>query len=160
MVGAMNRRERALATAELQQGLADFWHDVDVNWGKNASRFYSEEGVYESGKLKLEGREAIQRFYDWREERGERVAVHAFTNFRAEFDDKGGAVANWYMLLYAADGAAPQPSAPASRISRATEHYRWDEKEARWLCTYRKLENLFKGDAQLNVPTDLAAPKG
>lgn len=155
----MNRRERALATAELEQGLADFWHDVDTAWGRNAWQFYSEDAVYESGKLRLEGREAIQRFYSWREDRGERVAVHAVTNFRAEFDGEGGAVATWYMLLYAADGAAPQPSVAASRISRATEHYRYDEAERRWLCTHRRLDNLFKGDAQLNVPNLNAPPK-
>src|SRR5688500_13037015 len=106
----MDRRERLLATAELEQGLADFWHDVDVAWGEKASQFYSEDGVYESGRLRLEGREAIQRFYSWREDRGARVAVHAVANFRAEFDDNGGAIATWYMLLYAADGEAPQLS--------------------------------------------------
>ena len=148
----MNRKDRALATAELEQGLADFWHDVDTAWGRNASQFYSEDAVYESGKLRLEGREAIQRFYSWREDRGARTAVHAVANFRAEFDDEGGAIANWYMLLYAADGKPPQPSAAPSRISRATEHYRWDAAQQRWLCTHRKLENLFKGEAQLKVP--------
>lgn len=154
----MNRSERALATAELQQGLADFWHDVDTDWGRRASEFYSADGVYESGRLRLEGREAIQRFYSWREDRGARTAVHAFTNFRAEFDDAGGATATWYMLLYAADGAPPRPSEAPSRISRATERYRWDEAGQRWLCTHRRLEKLFEGGAQLNVP-NLNAPE-
>lgn len=146
----MNRRERALATAELEMGLADFWHDVDTNWGRGAGQYYAPEAVYKSGKLNLEGREAIQNFYSWREGRGERVAVHGYTNFRAEFDDNGGAVANWYMLLWAADGEAPQPSTTPTRISRATETFRYDEAEGRWLCTRRELVNLFRGDNQLN----------
>lgn len=150
MTPPMSRRERAAATAELEMGLADFWHDVDTNWGRNAGDYYAPEGVYSSGKLHLEGREAIQGFYSWREDRGERVAVHAYSNFRAEFDDKGGATANWYMLLWAADGAAPHESTAPTRISRATEHFRWDESEQRWLCTRRQLVNLFKGGAQLN----------
>jgi hypothetical protein len=146
----MNRTERAIATAELEMGLADFWHDVDVNWGRKAGSYYAPEGVYHSGKLHLEGREAIQGFYGWREARGERVAVHGFSNFRAEFDDEGRATATWYMLLWGADGAAPLPSGPPTRISRATESFRWDESERRWLCTRRELVNLFKGGAQLN----------
>lgn len=146
----MNRRDRAIATAELQMGLADFWHDVDTNWGRNAGDYYAPEAIYLSGKLRLEGREAIQGFYSWREGRGERVAVHGFSNFRAEFDGCGGAMANWYMLLWAADGAAPQDSMAPTRISRATELFRYDEGEGRWLCTSRTLENLFKGGAQLN----------
>lgn len=150
MTPPMTRRERAIATAELEMGLADFWHDVDTNWGRNAASYYAPEGVYSSGKLHLEGREAIQSFYSWREARGERVAVHGFTNFRADFHGDGSATANWYMLLWAADGAAPQESAAPARISRAAETFRWDEGEQRWLCTRRELVNLFKGGAQLN----------
>ena len=146
----MNRRERAIATAELEMGLADFWHDVDTNWGRNAGSYYTPDAVYSSGKLRLEGREAIQGFYSWREARGERVAVHAFSNFRAEFDGAGGATAHWYMLLWAADGEPPRESTSPTRISRATETFRWDEAEQRWLCTHRALVNLFRGDAQLD----------
>lgn len=146
----MNRKDRALASAELELGLADFWHDVDTNWGRQAGDYYAPEAVYISGRLNLEGREAIQNFYGWREARGERVAVHAFSNFRAVFDEAGGATATWYMLLWAADGAAPRDSEPPTRISRATETFRFDTEQHRWLCTRRELVNLFKGGAQLN----------
>ncbi|MBC2778852.1 hypothetical protein [Parasphingopyxis marina] len=146
----MNRRDRAIATAELEMGLADFWHDVDTNWGRRAREYYTPDAVYQSGRLHLAGRDEIQQFYSWREGRGERVAVHGFSNFRAEFDDHGGATANWYMLLWAADGAAPRESMVPTRISRATETFRWDEEEGRWLCSRRELVNLFRGGEQLN----------
>jgi len=146
----MNRRDRAIATAELEMGLADFWHDVDTNWGRNAGDYYAPDAVYVSGRMNLVGREEIQKFYSWREGRGARVAVHAFGNFRAEFDGAGGAVATWYMLLWAVDGEAPLPSEVPTRISRATEIFRYDEAAGRWLCTRRELENLFRGGNQLN----------
>ncbi|MHB9879253.1 nuclear transport factor 2 family protein [Pacificimonas sp. ICDLI1SI03] len=146
----MNRKERAIASAELEMGVADFWHDVDTNWGRRAGEYYAPEGVYRSGKLNLEGREAIQDFYSWREARGARVAVHAYSNFRADFSDDGTAEATWYMLLWAADGEAPLESTAPTRISRAKEIFRWDDEEGRWLCTSRTLENLFRGGAQLN----------
>lgn len=146
----MNRRERAIATAELEMGLADFWHDVDTNWGRRAGDYYAPDAVYRSGRLNLVGREEIEKFYGWREQRGARVAVHAFTNFRADFDDAGGATATWYMLLWAADGEAPRESTVPTRISRATESFRWDEAQGRWLCTLRELVNLFRGGEQLN----------
>lgn len=146
----MNRSERAIATAELEMGLADFWHDVDNNWGRNAGDYYAPEAVYRSGKLNLEGREAIQGFYSWREGRGARVSIHAFTNFRAEFNDRGGATANWFMLLWAADGEAPLDSRVPTRISQATETFRWDATAGRWLCTLRELTNLLRGGDQLN----------
>lgn len=151
----MDRTQQLLAIAELQRGLADFWHDVDTQWGRKASQFYSEDAVYEAAPLRLEGREAIQRFYTWREGRGERTAVHGVLNFRADFEDADHAVATWYMLLYAADGTPPHPSEPPSRLSRVTEHYRRDEAEGRWLCTRRFVQNLFQGGAQLNAPAAL-----
>ncbi len=146
----MNRRERAIATAELEMGLADFWDDVDNNWGRQAGDYYAPEAVYRSGKLNLEGREAIQGFYSWREGRGARVSIHAFTNFRARFDDQGGATATWFMLLWAADGEAPLESRVPTRISKATETFRWDDAAGRWLCTRRELINLLRGGDQLN----------
>jgi hypothetical protein len=154
----MDATSRLLATAELERGLADFWHDVDTQWGRNAWRFYAEDAVYESEPLRLVGREAIQRFYSWREARGERTAVHGVLNFRAEFEGDHYAVATWYMLIYAADGVPPHPSESPSRISRVTENYRWSEEEKRWLCTRRHVENLFRGGAQLNAPASLNDP--
>ncbi|MBX3564160.1 MAG: hypothetical protein KF730_06225 [Sphingomonas sp.] len=151
----MDRVAQLLAIAELERGIADFWHDVDTDWGRKAAQFYAEDAVYEAEPLKLVGREAIQRFYSWREDRGDRTAVHGVLNFRADFEDEHHAVATWYMLLYAADGTPPHPSEPPTRISRVTENYRWDAGEDRWLCARRYVENLFRGGSQLNAPAAL-----
>ena len=42
----MDQDERIRITVELQALLADFWHDVDTNWGRNAAGFFTEDGVY------------------------------------------------------------------------------------------------------------------
>lgn len=152
----MNRQEQLLAGLELQANLADYWADVDTAWGTRAGEYYTQDAVFDSGRLKLEGRDAIQRFYSWREDRGDRVAVHAVTNFRATFDDEGGAVGHWYMLLYAADGKPVLPTHSPVRISRITDHYKRDPVSGRWLCSYRRLETLFQGGSLLNVPADVA----
>ena len=128
----MNRRERAIVIVELEMGLVDFWHDVDTNWGRRAGEYYAPEAVYASGRLLLEGREAIQDFYGWREARGARVAVHAFSNFRAEFDGEGRVTVHWYMLLWGADGEVSLESSVLIWISRAIESFRWDEVEGCW----------------------------
>jgi hypothetical protein len=151
----MNRQEQLLAGLELQANLADYWADVDTAWGTRAGEYYTHDAVFESGRLELAGREAIQRFYSWRENRGDRVAVHAVTNFRATFDDEGGAVAHWYMLLYAADGKPVLPTHSPVRISRVTDHYVKEPATGRWLCRYRRLETLFQGGSLLNVPADV-----
>jgi hypothetical protein len=68
---------------------------------------------------------------------------------------KGGAVANWYMLLYAADGEPVLPTHSPVRISRITDHYKQDSASGRWLCRYRRLETLFEGGSLLKVPADV-----
>lgn len=149
----MNRQQQLLAALELEADLADYWHDVDTAWGAKAGSYYTDDAVFEAGRLKLQGREAIQRFYSWREDRGARTAVHAVTNFRATFDDQGDtATANWYMLLYAADGVPVLPTHSPVRISRMTDHYVREAASGRWLCKYRRFDTLFEGGALLNVP--------
>lgn len=151
-VGPVTKHEQLLASTEMQTDLADYWHDVDTAWGTKAGSYYTDDAVFEAGRLKLEGREAIQRFYSWRQDRGERTAAHVVTNFRASFDDEGGAVATWYMLLYAADGAPILPTHPPVRLCRMRDTYRFDEETQRWLCSYRFWETLFEGGALLSVP--------
>jgi len=151
----LDRQQQLLAALELQADLADYWADVDTAWGTRAGEYYTADAVFESGRLKLEGREAIQRFYSWREDRGPRTAVHAVTNFRATFDDQGGAVAHWYMLLYAADGEPVLPTHSPVRVSRITDQYQKDPTSGRWLVRYRRLQTLFEGGSLLNVPKDV-----
>jgi hypothetical protein len=149
---AMNRTEKLLAVVELEQNLLKFWDDVDNNWGENASLYYAPEGEWVSGRSVFRGREEIQKFYSAREARGERVSVHGVLNFEADVHDDGTATARWYMLLYAADGKAPLPSEAPTRLSRATETFRYDEGEQRWLCTRRTFDLLFVGGNQLGGP--------
>lgn len=155
----MNRQQQLLAVLEMEADLADYWHDVDTAWGARAGEYYTADAVFEAGRLKLEGREAIQKFYSWREGRGARTAVHAVTNFRAEFDGKGGAVANWYMLLYAADGEPILPTHSPVRICRMTDRYVHDAGSNRWLCQHRRFETLFEGGSLLKVPESMKTPE-
>jgi hypothetical protein len=46
--------------------------------------------------------------------------------------------------------ASPARKQRPTRISRATEKFRWDEEAGRWLCIERVLVNLFRGGEQLN----------
>jgi hypothetical protein len=47
-----------------------YWHDVDRNGGRHAHEFYVADGVMVVGHNRFEGRDAIRKFYDWREQQG------------------------------------------------------------------------------------------
>ncbi len=140
--------ERLRITRELEIQLADFWHDVDTNWGRQAAEFYTEDGVFEASEQIYVGREKIREFYEYRITRGARVAAHTIANFRAVPQSPTEAVSTWYLLLYAHDGEPVQLSAPPIQIALATDHSVRCE-DGQWRYKHRKFESWFKG----GVPT-------
>ena len=137
------------ATLSLQ--LTHYWHEIDTNLGRNAHEYYVEDAVFHGQFASYEGRAKIQRFYDWRAEQGPRLAVHAFTNFRAVFTGPDAAEATNYLFLYAANGVRPLPTHAPITISLATDRY-VRAANGRWLCTYRRFEHLFEGDTPITNP--------
>jgi hypothetical protein len=144
----MNLDDKLKISVELERMLADFWHDVDTNWGRQAADFFTEDGVFEASARTYAGRATIERFYRYRQDRGARVAVHSVANFRAEPIAPDEAVCTWYLILYASDGEPVLPSAPPIQIALATDHCTRGE-DGRWRYRHRKFETLFKG----GVPT-------
>ena len=136
--------------AELALQLADYWHEIDFNSGRNASSYYVPEAEFHGQFASYAGRNKIQQFYDWRVAQGPRLAVHAFTNFRAWFTGPDSAEATNFLFLYAANGVKVLPSHAPITISIATDKY--VRVDGRWLCTYRRFEHLFEGDVPITNP--------
>lgn len=136
--------------AELALILADYWHEIDFNGGADASRYYTADAEFHGQFASYIGRDKIQQFYDWRRARGDRLSVHAFTNFRARFTGPDSAEATNFLFLYARDGVRPQPSHEPVTISLATD--RFVRVNGQWLCTYRRFEHLFESDVPITNP--------
>jgi len=136
--------------AELALILADYWHEIDFNGGAGASAYYTEDAEFHGQFASYIGRPKIQQFYDWRRARGDRLSVHAFTNFRARFTGPDAAEATNFLFLYARDGVRPQPSHEPVTISLATD--RFVRADGQWLCTYRRFEHLFESDVPVTNP--------
>lgn len=144
----MDALAELLATHELQKMLMNYWHDVDTNWGRNASDYYTEDAVFEASRNTYRGRAKIKQFYQWRLDQGPRTAVHGVSNFRVEFESDRRALSSWYLLLYARDGKPPLPTNPPIQIALMTDVVvRGDD--GRWRYEYRKFGTLFEG----GVPT-------
>ena len=136
--------DRLALTRLLEMQLHDYWHEVDMNWGRAAHLYYTEDARFEgSSGVVYEGRAKIAEFYAYREARGARTAVHAVSNFRARRTGAETAEATWYMQLFADDGPAPHPSAPPIVLAAMTDEHR--QVEGEWLCTRRNFNTLFRG---------------
>ena len=138
-------------TFELQQQLADYWHEIDTNGGRGAGGYYTDDAVFHGQMASYEGKAKIQQFYDWRVAQGPRLAVHGFSNFRAWFTGPDAAEATNYLFLYAANGVKVLKTHPPITISLATDRY-VRAADGRWLCTYRRFEHLFEGDTPITNP--------
>ena len=140
----MDRTERLLATLELTELLAEYWHDVDTNWGRNAPDYYTDDAEFVGPEASYVGKEKIRAFYQWREQRGARTVVHAVTNFRAHFTGTDRADCTWYLLLWAADGVPVLPTHPPITVSLITDRMQ-RAADGRWLCSYRRFDTWFQG---------------
>jgi hypothetical protein len=147
----MSRKDVLELNQELALQLADYWHEIDFNGGADASRFYTEDAEFHGQFASYLGRDKIQQFYDWRRERGDRLSVHSFTNFRAWFTGPDTAEATNFLFLYAKDGVRPLPSHVPVTISLATDRFVRAEG-GQWLCTYRRFEHLFESDTPITNP--------
>ena len=144
-------RTRAALAQELQALLADYWHDVDTNWGRNAGSYYTEDAQFCGEAATYSGKAKIAEFYAWRVQQGPRLAVHAVNNFRVESAESDRARATWYLLLYAANGEAILPTHPPITISLVTDDY-VREANGAWLCERRHFKTLFQGGTPAHNP--------
>lgn len=142
-----DREQREIAR-DLEYMLADFWFDVDTNYGRNASGFYTNDGVFQASKEIYRGREMIAAFYKYREDQGPRVAAHVYSNFRVRIESPTSAVTTWYLTLYAHDGVPVLTAAPPIQIGLSTD-FCVKEADGRWRYKKRKFDVWFKG----GVPT-------
>ncbi len=146
----MSNAELLELNATLSLQLAEYWHEIDFNGGKDASTYYTPEAEFHGQFASYFGVEKIQQFYDWRREQGPRLSVHGFTNFRAWFTGPDRAEATNFLFLYAANGVKILPTHPPITISLVTDRY--VRREDRWLCTFRRFEHLFEGGAPITNP--------
>lgn len=149
--GDMPSTERFNIVRELELMLADFWFDVDTNYGRRAGEFYTEDGVFVTSSQTYRGREMIQAFYKFREDQGPRTAAHTFTNFRVNIESPTRATTRWYLILYAHNGEPILAAAPPIQIGLSTDIC---EKglDGVWRYKHRKFETWFKGGVATPSP--------
>src|SRR5580704_9714251 len=101
-----------LLLVELHALEAEYWYEVDHNYGRSAPGFYEPDGTFTIGETVLHGRDAIAGFYRRREERGERTARHLITNPRLTVTGADHARFETVMSLFADDGVLVLESQP------------------------------------------------
>jgi len=131
----------------------DYWYEVDHNWGRAAHERYVSDGIFAIGDKTIQGAEAVAGFYRWREARGERTARHVVTNFRLSSCSGAEAAFDCVLLLFAADGKPPLPSAPAIMIADIRGQCVCGP-DGRWRFRSHRLIPIFTGDTPATIPPE------
>ena len=132
-----------LLLVELHALEAEYWYEVDHNYGRSAPAFYEPDGSFIIGDTVLQGRDAIAGFYRRREERGDRTARHLITNPRLTVVSADHARFETVMSLFADDGVPVLESKPAIMIADViTEYVR---AAGSWSVRSRALLPVFEG---------------
>jgi hypothetical protein len=147
----MNELDKTIATMQLHARLSDYWYDVDTNWGRNAGDFYTDDAVFETKTTSYRGKAKIRQFYQYRLDRGPRIAIHCVTNFRVVFHDERNATSTWYLLLYAHDGKPILPTAPPIQIAFMTDTCIKGD-DGIWRYSHRKFDTQFEGGVPTTSP--------
>lgn len=147
----MTPEQRATETQLLYMNIIDYWYEVDMKGGAGVSHMYTEDGIFNGGGKPLVGREAIEQFYSWRQDRGARTSRHVITNFRAEFVDATHATTHCVMQLFAADGGPIHPTAPPIMITDLIDRCVKCE-DGIWRYEERTFVALFMGGEVPTVP--------
>jgi hypothetical protein len=142
---------RDIVVQRLMELEIEYWHDVDFNWGRNANAWYMEDGTFAIGDHKMEGRSAIEEFYRWREQRGQRTARHLVTNFRLSRLEANSASIQCILLLYAADGnPVLRSNAPIMIADIDNECVLCPDGQ--WRFQSHRLTPIFMGDELPTIP--------
>jgi hypothetical protein len=114
---------------------------VDREAGVGVQELFTENGVYEMGAAKLEGRDVIARFYVQRHA-GDRVSRHVFSNVTIESIEDGVAHARSLLTLFAADGPGPHEARP-TLVADYDDELVWDDASGEWRFAIRRVTPVF-----------------
>jgi hypothetical protein len=150
----MNQAERIREIAILQQNAVDYWYRVDYLGGEGVAEMFVPEGIFHAGPGDpLVGRQAIEAFYAWRRERGERTSRHVITNFHATFTGPVSARTTCVMQLFASDGVPPHTGTyPAMVADMIDDCIKGEDGLWRFAC--RNFHALWMSGAELTVAPD------
>ena len=145
--------EQTVIVAELQQLLAEFVRELDLNDSLNAADFYTEDGKFVVGSQTYTGRAAIKKFYADRNERvrtelksGARTLRHTFLNIAISIRDNDHATVHFTNVNYSGEGKPPVVglSGPAMVADCRMEFRR--EADDQWLIAEFVPEPVFIGN--------------
>ena len=126
----------------------EFAYRVDFGPAETTADLFVEDGWYQWGEKRSNGREAIREAYRQRADRGVRTARHLCTNLRVSMLSENEATGKSIWLIFAEDGPPPHPAVPLLVADVDDVYVR---KNGRWLIRSRHLKDVFTAPGRTAV---------
>jgi ketosteroid isomerase-like protein len=131
--------EQAITVSEVQQLINDWAHELDVHNGLRISNLITEDCIYSVRGTSLQGRAAVEKFYEGRlqslseQATGVPTQRHALSNLRVEFQGKNEVSITFTLVFFTTAGmaAGANPAEPAAVADVRMECRRGGDEEWR-----------------------------
>ena len=136
--------ERLLIERECQRLVTDYCHLVDHGEAERIAELFSEDGVWKSPEVAMEGREQIQKGFARRQANAGRMSRHVCNNLRVDVVDEHNAVGVVYLTLYRHDAEPGRRVSPLEQPEMVGEYRdRFVRTPEGWRFAHRQVEVSF-----------------
>jgi len=155
----LSPRDRWLIERECERLVADYARFLDLGQAERVAELFAEDGLWEAGATRLEGRETIRTAFARRQETSSTISRHVCTNFALDLLDPRHAEGTVYLTLYEYEG--DQATRPASTDGQPTAvgHYEdaFVKTDAGWRFSRRRLLIAFADSSGEPSPGETSA---
>jgi hypothetical protein len=136
--------ERLMAERACERLSYDFAATADEGRHSQLANLFTADGLFAIPDLRLEGREAIRRFFVGREALTDLRTLHVLTNIMVDVRSPDAAHGLVYLTLYrrrSAERGVPVPTTRPALLGRYRDRYA--REGSRWLFASRTQDVLF-----------------
>lgn len=144
----MDALQRLLIESECERLVTAYCHYVDHGEAQRIAELFTEDGVWKSPEITMEGREQLQKGFGRRQAQRGRMSRHVCNNFRLDVIDVDRAEGVVYLTLYRHDGEAGRRLAPLEQPEMVGEYRdRFVRTADGWRFERREIEISFSRPA-------------
>ena len=137
----MERSEKILIERDCERLVTAYCHFVDHGEAERIAELFTEDGVWTSPEVTMDGREAIRKAMAFRQANVARMSRHVCNNFLLDISDADHAEGTVYLTLYRHDGEEGRLVSPLEGPAMVGEYRdRFVRTEEGWRISYREIQ--------------------
>ena len=140
----MDQSENILIERDCERLVTAYCHHVDHGEAERIAQLFSEDGVWTSPEVTMDGREAIRKAMAVRQANAARMSRHVCNNFLLNIIDADHAEGTVYLTLYRHDGKEGRALSPLEGPAMVGEYRDQFVRTAEgWRISRREIEVNF-----------------